>query len=591
MKTRFAYQTLGTLFLLGWILAGCTNPPETSSTAEPSKLLTLTTSASSPVPAVSTQAMPRLTATAVQKTNTPPSPTETLVMDADGNVTWHPEKKLIAWGESPNDGNSAYVNPDFVLFWDGTLLQPSYDSFGNNIGPSTAKLNQDEICKVLNTVDKSGFFEEPNDYNFPFAGGWSSYISVNGWKTNWSGSQQLYSAVRGEPYYDILFCRDCPIPSQQTIIRPALANIYYFLQNYEPKGRHLAEIKKWHVSFYASEEKSDRVWPLKSISFDELWAKCQAEYCMDTGMEIEGDMAKEFLQKIEQDQPYPLELSDDYHSLKMYVQEIWPDGPEVPADATLTCNTKTAGYPLLPLNPNNKFWYYAVGGSWGAEIVANENKIRVVNKSGYEKFYGYDPTFFGRPSIQFYPRFWSLDEQFFYVNILPGDYNPEISLANSIGLQQIDVKNEKIKYLFLGTQGETFTYEFSTVRETVAYIRQGDQPLKLVVANPVSSQEQAVRLTRPDGTPYTSAETLFWYEDNDTIYIAAGYTENGATKTDILATNSDTLANLRIIYTANEPMNLFKDLGSDSSVLVCPMQKDPDKRCSHLNAETGEVKE
>ena len=558
------------------ILTSCASAPQTESAAGAKATLTLAKPTLSP-----------------SQTPLPPptdSPTETPIVDANGNVTWHPQKVLISWDESPNDGNSAYTNPDFVLYWDGTLLQPSYDSSGNSTGPSIAKLSQDEICKVLNTVEASGFFEEPNDYSFPFAGGWGSYIGVNSWKSNWSGAQQLYSAIRGEPYYNVLFCRNCPIPSEETIIRPALANTYYLLQNYLAKNSHLAEIKKWHVSFYSSDDKPNQVWPLTSISFEQFLEKCHGDVCLDTGVDIDGDIAKEFLQKIQQDQPYPWELSSNYNSIKMYVQDIWPSGPDVPADATLTCNTKTGYYPLLPLNPNNKFWYYAPGGQWGAEVVANENKIRVVNTSGYEKFYSYDAAFFGQPSIQFYPRYWSEDGQFFYVNILPGEFKPNVSLVNSIGLEQIDVQNEKIKYLFLGTKGETFAYEFSTDRESVAYIRQGDDPLKLVIVNTVSGEEHAVRLTRPDGTPYTSAGTLIWSAKDDAIYLAANYTENGTAKTDILGIHPAKLADLHILYAADKLITISKDEASSSTASICYLETGTNRSCLDLDIETGEVK-
>ena len=251
----------------------------------------------------------------------------------------------------------------------------------------------------------------------------------------------------------------------------------------------------------------------------------------------------------------------------------------------LTCNTKGPTYPILPLNRENKFWYYAPSGKWAAERVEGQNKMRVVNISGYEKFYAYDAAFFGQKAIQFYSVGWTLGDQFLYVNVLPADFTPNKSLVNSIGLQQIDVKNEKIKYIFLGTHGEAFDYQFTTLAKQVVYIRAEDRPLKLVLANTSSGEEQAVSLMRPDGTPYTSAGTLVTKYQSDSIFFAASYTENGEEKTDILWTSLSNLSNMRIIYTAQGLMKL------DTLAFICPISGVADYRdCKiRVNIDTGEI--
>ena len=162
---------------------------------------------------------------------------------------------------------------------------------GNDLGaPYISKLSQTEICKLLNTTEASGFFEEPADYRFPFDGAWGGNITVNGWHSNSSSAQVLGSAISGRPYYDDLFCRNCPIPSQETIIQPGLANLYFLLQNYRPAKRHVAPVEKLHVTFSGTDKPANgKTWPLTSISLAQLWKDCNRDYdCSDSGMIVEG---------------------------------------------------------------------------------------------------------------------------------------------------------------------------------------------------------------------------------------------------------------------------------------------------------------
>ena len=591
--TRRIIPCFAALFL-ALVLGGCGNTPHTpmpdaSTPVIITPKMTATPGLTASPKPTSTRKIntprPTFDSTADALTNPPPTPIWISTIDATGNITWHPQKKLISWGSGGADGTS-YQDQSLILFWDGTLLQ---EPDNPPDAPYITKLDPNEVCKVLNTVEASGFFEETGDYDFPFDGAASSFISVQAWKSNASGAQDLWGAIAGEPYYDKLFCRDCPIPSAKTIIRPGLANVYYFLQNYLPANRQKAPVDEIYVRLDPSEQKSNRAWPLTSLTLDQFIEKCALCDNMGFGMTIDGAAAQEIMRKIKSGEIFPRSFFTDYPSIEITYEAVWPEAPDVPPDATLTCNAKAGQYPILPLNPKNKFWYYAPGGKWGAERVEGQNKMRVVNTSGYEKFYQYDATFFGQASIQVYPRFWSADGQFFYVNILPGDYKPDVSFVNSIGLQQIDVKNEKIKYLFLGSEGQTFDYEFSNDGKKVAYIRQGDIPPSLVVVDTYSGEEKVVKLTTPEGIPYSSAGTLTWSPGDDKIFVAANYAENGQQKGHILVTHIDNLADIRIVYKADNPIELLSDF-NDTFVHICGMQP-ADNNCRiDLNLNTEEVK-
>lgn len=537
-----------------------------------------------------TSASPTFDLTAEALTNPPPTPTGTPVVDADGNVTWHPQKVLVASSDGGGDGYYYYQN-HFTLFWNGTLLLPgNYDSNGD---PYFVQLSNDEICKILNTANASGFFEEPNYYLFRFQGASGSGIIINGWKSNSSAAELLSRAISGYPYYDPLFCSDCSIPTEKTIIQPGLANMYYFLQNYQPSNPQKVPVKEIIIDVNPEHGEDEAIteWPLNSISLDrfmQYFKECnENSACRERGLTFNGTIAQEIMEKIGNSQVFKSEFLGAPFIFSIGYK---PQAPGVSPDATLTCNTKTEPYAIIPFNKNNKFWYYAPGGRSGAEVVAGQNKIRVVNTSGYEKFYGYDPAFFGQTSIQFYPRYWSEDGQFFYVNILRGDYTPNTSLDNSIGLEQIDVKNEKIKYLFLGSEGQKFAYQLSKDGKKVAYIRQGDTPLELVVFDTYSGEQKSVSLTMPSGSPYTSAGTLVWSSKGGKIYMAATYEENGQPKTDILGMDIGNLT-LRILYKAGKLMKLRASYTSFEAAEICDMQAAADDNCkNYLDAETNEVK-
>ena len=131
--------------LLALVLVGCGSKPVTSmplpATPKPTATPSLT---ASPQPPTETPTPDYgLTQTARALTNPPPTPTGTPIVNADGNVTWHPQKELVTSTDGGGDGYYYYQN-HFTLFWNGTLLLPgNYDSKGN---PYFIQLSNEEIC-------------------------------------------------------------------------------------------------------------------------------------------------------------------------------------------------------------------------------------------------------------------------------------------------------------------------------------------------------------------------------------------------------------------------------------------------------------
>lgn len=533
--------------------------------------------------------------TQIPTSTTTPAP----VIDAQGNITWRPQQVLIYSNDFGGDGVFYDSPPNFLLLWDGTLFQPNHPEV------YVSHLDNKEVCKILNTIDSSGFFEEPNFDSFPFDGLWSSYFSVNSWKSDFSQFQALSSALSGKPFYSGLFCRDCPIPSADTIIKPGLANTYFFLQNYYFPNRQSAQLDKVRVDIEYIDQPATHSWPFKSITISDLFQKCRNDMpCNDhgVGLEFEGDTARELLEKNDGFQVYTSETPTGKVSFWLSLRPIWPfEGSEdsvwkeIPLDYTLTCNPKMGTYPILPLNPENQFWYYSPDGKWGAEVVNNASpheRIRIVSTFGYEKYYEYDPALFGQTAVKVYPRYWTDDGKYFFVNILPLlYYSRSTPFINSLGLQRISIDDGKVSYAFIGTEGQSFSYNLSEEYEQIAYIRQNDFPLKINLKDIHTLKEQTatLMLLNSSNLQYTEAGTMVWSVDGNFLFVAANYKADEKINTVVIKIDTSNPAIQSIIYQDDQALKLVPNY-SLYEASFCPLKENIESNCSlDLDLETGTI--
>lgn len=576
------------LTIVSMLLLSCGPTPNTEVT-ETIVPFTETNLPSTKTPIPLTSTIP--TETKIPTATNTPAP----VIDSNGNITWHPQQVLIQVKSSGGDGISFDYPPSFLLLWDGTLFQEGNSRLD---APFISHLNQEEVCKILNTVDVSGFFSEVQDYQFPFDGLGRETIEINAWQSNTSGGQLLSYAISGATYYDGLFCRDCPIPSPETIIKPSLANPYFFLDNYYSSTRQKAPIEKLLIYLLPTDSEATHSWPLKSITSQDFYNKCEENNCFDAGMVIDGELAREISDKI-RGQVFAFENSfGATFSFSISYRVAWPyeasNFPKViPPDYTLTCNPNMGTYPILPLNSENQFWYYLADGKWGAEVVNGTNQfeqIRIVNTSGYEKYYEYDPALFSQNDLQIYPRYWTEDGKYFYVNILQSGYDfRKTPFVNSLGLQRISIEDGKVAYVFIGTQGKGFAYNLSEEHGKIAYIRQGDFPLKLTLKDTHSLKEQTTTLTLPNNDiQYTDAGTIIWSIDGQSLFVAANYKVDEKVNTVVIKINSSNPAIQSIIYQDDKALKLILNALHDHYAHLCHLNADLESNCSpDLNLETG----
>ena len=508
---------------------------------------------------------------------------------------------LIQWNDEQGDsGYDLNLPPVFKLLWDGTLLQLG---IGDNSPTYVSHLDNNEVCKLLNTIDYSGFFEDQGYYDMPFAGAGGTGFLVNAWKSNRSGAESFYEAVAGHPYFDPDYCRNCPIPDERTIIGPTLANTYFLLKNYLPANRTIAQSGKLLVHFISGGAPGEP-WPVKSYPIDNIFDPNQATEYITI---LEGQPAKEILSKVKNWSTY----SDSTgHYYEVFYRPLWPyeqiltsqgynplpDSAKVPADYTITCKRGDNSYPILPLDSKNQFWYYAPSGKWAAEVVKQSpdtvQKVRVVNIYGYSHVFSYDPALFGQTSLMVFPRYWSEDNRFFYVNILPGDYQNNTSFENSIGLEQIDASNQKAKYIFVSTTPkQSFAYDISHNGKTVAYIRQGDVSPRIILEDLPSATQREAIIADMNGSPvnYIAAGSIVWSADDSTIYVAATYQGDFNKKSHILSIDAKNPVNENIIFSSETESKLLYDL-SLFSAKICPINATLDDRCNTgINLNTGDI--
>lgn len=596
MKRVFSYIVIFAIFLNSCGVSS-TNPPQEMDNVPPAKpTLFPTLTHKPPTPTIISETkVPTLTLT--------PSP----VIDSQGNITWHPQKVLIADEIGGGDGVGFDYPPEFVLLWDGTLLQPSEMRMGQ---PYVSHLDQTEICKILNTIDASGFLDETGRYDFPFDGLGSQYITVNAWKSNSSGSQVFTYALSGAPYYDGLFCRNCPVPSEDTIIRPGLANVYFFLKNYVSETREVAPVEKIKAYIWPVDQEPTDSWPITSISLSEFSRKCNESYCYDVGMILDGEIAQEFIEKIRSSQVFVNDSIMKSQPFRIVYRALWPYEPSImyysPLDETpisdpssnfqLACTPENGYFPLLPLSKDNKFWIYAPDGKWGAEVVDEPgqlSKIRVVNKMGYEKLYQYDPLLFSQTSLKVFPRFWTEDGEYFFVNILPGEFDyTKTPFVNSIGLQRISISDGKVSFMFAGVDGQEYAYAMSEDGRQIVYIRQGDYPLRVTIKDTYYGNESTTTLSLPvNGVgEYVGAGTITWSVDKKTVYVAALYSENNSEIGYLIAIDVLNPAKQAIVYEKSTQFKLNQFTFHDRDAGICEPDADIETYCSiRLNLEDGTV--
>jgi hypothetical protein len=123
------------------------------------------------------------------------------------------------------------LDPFFVLYASGELILQQCQ--GNQCGLFSQQLETGEVCRLLNRIDQSGFFDyDPASYQPPESGGPSIAIQVNAWRSKAVDLDQLDQWIADPGWFARQQqCKQCPAGPQ---ILPALLNTYDLLSRYQP---------------------------------------------------------------------------------------------------------------------------------------------------------------------------------------------------------------------------------------------------------------------------------------------------------------------------------------------------------------------
>ncbi len=188
---------------------------------------------------------------------------------------WKPAPILITYDKDWDGFCSTVCPPDsapFILYGDGNFfLYTSVDINGNtHFRYLHKKLDQSEICRILNTIDQTGFLDfDPSTYSIPKAYDVANWrIEIYAWKNK---DVNLYGL--GEITNDLNYDQSL-IPSNvinPSSVRDAFTLLYNYptdeLDVYIPQR---LAIWLWKSSFEFS---STKAWTVENISLAKLYKK------------------------------------------------------------------------------------------------------------------------------------------------------------------------------------------------------------------------------------------------------------------------------------------------------------------------------
>lgn len=172
----------------------------------------------------------------------------------------------------------------------------------------------------------------------------------------------------------------------------------------------------------------------------------------------------------------------------------------VPADYQITCQISDGTYPLVPVDQEAKYVIFSGSGRRAVGIL-NQNSTDVQSAiykiDGGKQYINYDHKSFGANALIVIPRLWAKDNQFVYVSLYPNDAELQ-PFHEAIALQQIDTNTGYVRYIFQGQADDFYSYKLSNTGSRLAYIRQDQNPLQLVIVDLATGNEVKISIESSD---------------------------------------------------------------------------------------------
>lgn len=201
---------------------------------------------------------------------------------------WLPEVVLIQVDQRGGTRSNSHfaIPPEFILYADGRLFLT--DSLGEaNSGYTqllTKKLERQEVCSLLNTIDQNGFFDyEPDGYNEKAVGhlvqdATSNLIQVNAWRSNQVNLLGLSSFLSNEQsFWNAWIAGQCPDCTNYPEVSPALRKTYQLLDSYRPLDLKVYQPQRLAIWVYNRLARAGAPtapnWPLRSPTLAKLYER------------------------------------------------------------------------------------------------------------------------------------------------------------------------------------------------------------------------------------------------------------------------------------------------------------------------------
>lgn len=297
-------------------------------------------------------------------TPVPPLLTSTLQIQL-ATHDWKPAPILITYNQDWFGFCDSVCPPDsspFVLYGDGTLIiQGPYNPDNGQWHYRYKKLNQNGICRILNTIDQTGYFDfDPSTYTIPEvndAGNWQ--VEIHAWRNK---NVSLYGL--GD---EIDFLNQEPsLNPSETIspasIREAFTLLYNFpLDELEPYVPDLLGVWVWKSTVELSHSK---VWTLDNISLAKLFMKVGSPVnTLPRPIYLNGSDAKKIYAMFNNSNYYG-EVTQNGISYGIYVRPILPleqisgdksvlapAGNQIKIPSSMHCSPSDGTMPIPPYAP------------------------------------------------------------------------------------------------------------------------------------------------------------------------------------------------------------------------------------------------
>ncbi len=237
---------------------------------------------------------------------------------------WEPMPVLVKY-DTENGGLCGWECPpfpiSFILYGDGTLVLSNFVQKGESGYQQLLykKLSRNEVCRLLNTIDQTGFLDlNPESYFGRYITDASTWVvEVNAWRQNHEAFYALNELVD-----DLQFYSEFPVGLK---VPPSVLNIYQLLNNYPLDGFSVYQPETLGVWIWKPTDSYRSIeWKVKRISLADLYERAGSKFDeLSEPVFLHGSDAMD-VYGIFENAIYYGEVTDGEEAYQMYVRPLLP---------------------------------------------------------------------------------------------------------------------------------------------------------------------------------------------------------------------------------------------------------------------------